>query len=73
MSLSTRWDPLNYLPVSFISIVCKQLELVVSDIVSYFDENTVLSDEKHCSRHERSRETQLSRFVEDLAKALDNL
>ena len=44
---SSRYDPLNYRPISLTSVVCKSLErIIVSHLMDYLDSNQLLSSEQ---------------------------
>jgi len=67
-----RYAAENYRPVSLTSICCKLLEhIIVSNMMSHFEEHHILNDCQHGFRSKRSCETQLIGMVHDLATNLD--
>ena len=67
-----HYDPANYRPVSLTSVVCKLLEhVVVSNVMKHFETNKILTDNQHGFRRERSCETQLLEFTEELLTNLE--
>ena len=56
----------NYRPISLTCIASKLLEhILVSNIMSHFDDNNVLSQYQHGFRSEHSCESQLISFTQD--------
>ena len=68
-----RCDPQNYRPISLTSICCKILEHIISShLMKHLENNNLLYEYQHGFRHNRSCETQLVLFINDLAKSYDN-
>ena len=68
-----RCDPQNYRPISLTSICCKILEHIISShLMKHLENNNLLYEYQHDLRHNRSCETQLVSFINDLAKSYDN-
>ena len=68
-----RCDPQNYCPISLTSICCKILEHIISShLMKHLENNNLLYEYQHGFRHNRSCETQLVSFINDLAKSYDN-
>ena len=68
-----RCDPQNYRPISLTSICCKILEHIISShLMKHLENNNLLYEYQHGFRHNRSCETQLVSFINDLAKSYDN-
>ena len=66
-----RNDAANYRPVSLTAVCCKMCEhIIAKSIVEHMEQNDLLSDFQHGFRKERSCETQLITFVDELAKSL---
>ena len=66
-----KCKPANYRPISLTSICCKTLEHIVHHhIISYLEEQEILSDAQHGFRKKRSCDTQLILTAHDLAKGL---
>jgi len=62
----------NYRPISLTCIASKILEhILVSNIMSHFDANTILSPKQHGFRSKHSCETQLIGFSQEIADSLD--
>lgn len=62
----------NYRPISLTCIASKLLEhIIVSNMMSYFDANNVLSPKQHGFRSKHSCETQLIGFSQEIADSLD--
>ena len=56
----SRFDPLNYRPVSLTSVCCKSLErIIVSHLMHYLEQNNILSQNQFGFRRGRSTEDQL--------------
>ena len=67
-----RTNPENYRPVSLTSVPCKVLEhIVYRYLITYIEDNNILSDVQHGFRKRRGCDTQLVLLVEELAHALD--
>ena len=65
--------PPNYRPVSFTSECCKVLEhIILSSIMRFFDQHSILSDMQHGFRKSRSCESLLILTIQDLAKGIDD-
>ena len=63
----------NYRPISLTCVTCKIMEHVIaSSLMSFFDDNKVLTDVQHGFRRKRSCESQLISTIDFLAKSLDN-
>jgi hypothetical protein len=61
----------NYRPVSLTSICCKLCEHIIARaIIGHLEVNNILSDAQHGFRARRSCETQLTEFVDDLARSM---
>jgi hypothetical protein len=61
----------NYRPVSLTSVCCKIMEHVLaSSIMRHGEDNGILYQLQHCFRRNRSCETQLIEFIDDLTKNL---
>ncbi len=59
----------NYRPVSLTAVCCKLCEhLIAKAIMNHLEENKLLSDNQHGFRKNRSCESQLIQFVDDLAR-----
>ena len=68
-----RCDPQNYRPISLTSICCKILEHIISShLMKHLENNNLLDEYQHGFQHNRSCETQLVSFINDLAKSYDN-
>lgn len=62
-----HYDPSNYRPVSLTSVPCKIMEhIIVKSLMNHLDSNKILCTQQHGFRKERSCETQLLEFVEEL-------
>ncbi len=67
-----RSQAANYRPVSLTSIIGKLMEHVLaSNIMTHFEDNTILTDLQHGFRSKRSCESQLLITTEDLLSAID--
>ena len=63
----------NYSPISLTCIASKLLEhIMVSNIMSHFDDNTLLSQYQHGFRSKHSCESQLISFTQDVYDNLEN-
>ena len=59
----------NYRPISLTCILCKVLEhIIASNVVEHMNKHDLLYDLQHGFREKRSRETQLTMMVEELAR-----
>ena len=69
----SKYNPENYRPISLTCICCKILEhIVVSSIMKHADKNDILYPLQHGFRRQRSCETQLLEFIDDVTKNLEN-
>lgn len=69
----SKYLPSNYRPVSLTCIICKVLEhILVSSIMTHFENHNILHPNQHGFRKKLSCETQLIELTNDLAKSLDN-
>ena len=67
-----KYDAANYRPVSLTCICCKTLEhILVSNINKHLALVSILADCQHGFRSQRSCETQLVQFVNDIISNLD--
>ena len=61
----------NYRPISFTSVPCKVMEHVIASSIMEHDEtNNILYPLQHGFRKDRSCETQLIKFIDDLSSNL---
>ena len=68
-----RYKPENYRPISLTSILCKQMEhIMVSNIMTYCENNSILCHQQHGFRRGHSCETQLLGFVDEVSKNLES-
>ena len=68
----SKSDPKNYRPVSLTSIVSKVLEKVVrSQLAAHLKEHSILTENQHGFRNNRSCETQLLQSTHSWAESLD--
>ena len=68
-----RCVPKNYRPISLTSTCSKVLEHIISSyLMKHLESNNLLYEFQHGFRHNRSCETQLVSFINDLAKSYDN-
>ena len=59
----------NYRPISLTSVCCKILEHIIArNIMQHAEENNILYPLQHGFRKDRSCETQLFEFVDDISK-----
>ena len=66
----SRSEPTSYRPVSLTPICSKVFEhIMVSNLMRFVEEQSVLKDEQHGFRKGRSCELQLAMFVDDLYKS----
>ena len=67
----SKYDAANYRPISLTCICCKMMEHVItSHIMKHAEKNNILYPLQHGFRKNRSCETQLLEFVEDVSKNL---
>ena len=67
-----HYNPANYRPVSLTSIPCKILEhVIVSALMNHLEENAILCPQQHGFRRQRSCETQLLEFAEELSRNME--
>jgi hypothetical protein len=67
-----HYRPSNYRPISITSVCVKVLEhILVSAIMQHFEVHGILSDQQHGFRKNRSCETQLLEFVEEVSAAME--
>jgi hypothetical protein len=67
-----RYKAENYRPISLTSIPCKVMEhIVVSAVMGFAEEQTILCSEQHGFRKAHSCESQLTGFVDEAAEALE--
>ena len=65
--------PQNYRPISHLRTCSKVLEHIISShLIKHLENNNLLYEFQHSFRHNRSCETQLVSFINDLAKSYDN-
>ena len=65
----SKYNPVNYRPISLTCICCKLLEhIVVSSIMNHADIHNTLYPLQHGFRKVRSCETQLLEFINDVTK-----
>jgi len=68
-----RSAPQNYRPISLTSTVSKVLEHIISShLMKHLENNNILHESQHGFRHNRSCETQLISFINDLCKSYDS-
>ena len=68
-----RSAPQNYRPISLTSTVSKILEHIISSqLMKHLENNQLLYEFQHGFRHNRSCETQLTSFINDLCKSYDS-
>ena len=69
----TRYDPLNYRPISLTSVVCKTMErLITRHISDYLEEHALLTDHQFGFRSGRSTTDQLLIVYETVSGIVDN-
>jgi hypothetical protein len=67
-----RSTPSNYRPVSLTCVPCKLMEhIIYSHIMAHLNDHSILSDNQHGFRKNRSPDTQLIITTEKLSRALD--
>ena len=68
-----KYSPSNYRPVSLTCVCCKLMEhIVASQVVKHLNNNKILNNNQHGFRAQRSCETQLIEFINDLHKSIDS-
>jgi len=68
----SRYDPLNYRPISLTSVCCKSMErVIVSHLVEYLELNGLLSSDQFGFRRGRSTEDQLLLTYDDISMWVD--
>ena len=68
-----RFEPLNYRPVSLTPVCCKVMEHIISDhLLSYLDDNSLLTDHQYGFRHGRSTMEQLLLVYDDISASVDS-
>ena len=68
-----RYDPANYRPISLTCVVSKVMEhIIVSNVMKHASRNNILYDLQHGFRSNRSCETQLIQFSNDIIKTLSS-
>ena len=66
-----KYKAVTYRPVSLTCILCKQMEhILASNIMVHLSSNSLLYDKQHGFHSERSCETQLLEFTDDVLKPL---
>ena len=69
---SSRYDPINYRPISLTSTVCKTLErIIVKHLFTYFDINDILTKKQFGFRKSSSTIDQLIHTNDDLTYFID--
>ena len=69
---SSRYNPLNYRPVSITSVPCKVLErLIVVHLNEYLDMNRIISDEQFGFRAAHSTQDQLLLTYDEISISID--
>ena len=69
----SRYDPLNYRPISLTSVACKCLERIIArHLTAYLEDNCILSEHQFGFRSGRSTMNQLLLVYDDVTKCLDN-
>ena len=70
---NTRYDPLNYRPVSLTSSACKVFErILVKHLTDYLDINSIISEEQFGFRASHSTVDQLILTYNDITRMLDD-
>ena len=68
----TRYNPLNYRPVSLTSVCCKTMERILADqLTEYLEANTLLSNMQFGFRKGRSTEDQLLLTYDSISRLVD--
>ena len=68
----SKYNPENYKPISLTCICCKIMEhVVVSAIMTHADNHNILYPLQHGFRKNRSCETQLLEFIDDVTKNIE--
>ena len=63
-----RYKASNYRPISLTCILCKLMEhIITSHLMTHLESNNILSDSQHGFRRQRSCETQLLGFVDEVS------
>ena len=69
----SRYNPLNYRPISITSVLCKSLErIIVSHIMGYLNDNDILSENQYGFRPGYSTTDQLLQTYNYITSHLDN-
>ena len=67
-----HYNPANCRPISLTSIPCKLLEhILVSSIMQHLESNSILSPQQHGFQKNRSCETQILQFIEEVSTAME--
>ena len=67
-----HYNPANCRPISLTSIPCKLLEhILVSSIMQHLESNSILSPQQHGFQKNRSCETQILQFIEEVSAAME--
>jgi len=68
-----KCKPSNYRPISLTCIVSKLMEhIIVSNLMSYFDQHNILNSFQHGFRSKHSCETQLIGFTQEIFDNMEN-
>ena len=66
-----KYDPANYRPVSLTAVTSKCLEhIIAKSIMSHLEDNGLLTNSQHGFRANRSCETQIMNFTQELTKGM---
>jgi hypothetical protein len=69
----SRYDPLNYRPVSLTSVCCKSMErIVAAELVDYLESHHLLSSRQFGFRKARSTEDQMLLVYSEVVKSVDD-
>merc|ERR1712105_37471 len=69
----SKQDPLNYRPISLISIACKVLERIIRNkIMEHLETNNILTKLQHGFRSNRSCLNHLLEYLAEIHDAFDN-
>ena len=69
---ASRFDPLNYKPVSITSVPCKILErIIVKQLNAYLNDNSISNDDQFGFRSGRSTKDQVLLTYEDITSSVD--